>query len=476
MSVETTAASTTSPALERYEAVIGIEVHCQLGPRRRCSARARPPTTARRRTPTSARSASAFPARCRSSTGGPSSSSWRPGVAIEADDARGDPLGSQELLLPGPAQGLPDQPVRPAPGLGGPAHVRDVRRAGHDRHHPRPPRGGHGQARPRDRAGRPAGEPRRLQPLRRAAHGDRHRPGHPHGRAGPALRRGAPAAAAHDRRVRRGHGARPDAGRGERLAPPARHRGVRDPGRGQEHELVPLGRARDRLRDRAPGGRPRRRRDADPGDPRLVRRPRRDVPHALEGDVRRLPLLPGAGPAAAPRRRGLAGRDPARRCRSCRRRAARATATPSGCRPTTRPSSSRDRDAERAVRGDAAPPAAALDPKAVANWVTGEYLRLRKATADAPSGSTRPSSPRSSARVDDGRALAGATPRRSSRRTWRPANRSRRSSPRRGLRQISRHRRPRRRPSTRSWRPTPTPSRTTGRARPRPSGSSSARS
>jgi aspartyl-tRNA(Asn)/glutamyl-tRNA(Gln) amidotransferase subunit B len=30
MSVETTAASTTSPVLERYEAVIGIEVHCQL--------------------------------------------------------------------------------------------------------------------------------------------------------------------------------------------------------------------------------------------------------------------------------------------------------------------------------------------------------------------------------------------------------------------------------------------------------------
>ena len=35
---------------------------------------------------------------------------------------------------------------------------------------------------------------------------------------------------------------------------------VRDPGRGQEHELVPRGGAGDRVRDRAPGGRPRRRR------------------------------------------------------------------------------------------------------------------------------------------------------------------------------------------------------------------------
>ena len=133
---------------------------------------------------------------------------------------------------------------------------------GHDRHHPGPPRGGHRQARPRDGRRRAAGQPRRLQPLRRAADGDRDRAGHPDRRAGAAIRRGAPAAAADDRRVRRGHGARPDAGRGERLAAAARHGAVRDPGRGQEHELVPLGRAGDRVRDRAPGGRARRRRDA----------------------------------------------------------------------------------------------------------------------------------------------------------------------------------------------------------------------
>ena len=39
------------------------------------------------------------------------------GLAIEAHDPRAHPVGAQELLLPGPAQGLPDQPVRdPARG------------------------------------------------------------------------------------------------------------------------------------------------------------------------------------------------------------------------------------------------------------------------------------------------------------------------------------------------------------------------
>ena len=169
-------------------------------------------------------------------------------------------------------------------------------------------------------------------------------------------------APADDRRLRRGHGARPAPGRGERLAPAARHRGVRDAGRGQEHELVPLGGAGGRVRDRAPGGDPRRGRDAAHGDPRLVRRPRRDLPHAEQGDVRRLPLLPGAGPAAAARRRRLAARDPGRARRSCpptrraryrtdaravgvrRRRPRRATPTRPAC---SRRRSPRDRASRR---------------------------------------------------------------------------------------------------------------------------------
>ncbi len=109
------------------------------------------------------------------------------------DHPAGDPLGSQELLLPGPSEGLPDQPVRPAARGGGLAHVRHVQRAGDHPDHPGPPRGGHRQAHPCHGRRRQPGQPRRLQPLRCAAHGDRHRARCPLGRGRPALRRGAAA-------------------------------------------------------------------------------------------------------------------------------------------------------------------------------------------------------------------------------------------------------------------------------------------
>ena len=224
----------------------------------------------------------------------------------------GDALGPQELLLPGPAQGLPDQPVRPAARVARSADVRDLGRAVHGHDHPGAPRGGHREARPPGRPGRTPGQPRRLQPVGRAADGDRHRARGPDRGAGAPLRRGAPAAAPLDRRLGRRHGARPAPGRGQRLAPAARHRAVRDPRRGQEHELVPRRRARRRVRDRPPGGRPGRRRAARPGDAGLVRGAWRDLPHAGQGDLGRLPLLPGARPAAAPGGRELARVDPGR--------------------------------------------------------------------------------------------------------------------------------------------------------------------
>ena len=117
---------------------------------------ARRPTTAPPRTATSARSASGCRARCpvinRARRGA------RPGdrPRDRGHDAGRHALGPQELLLPGPAQGLPDQPVRPAARLGRPAGHRDVRRPVHRRDHARPPRGGHRQARPRHRRGRHA--------------------------------------------------------------------------------------------------------------------------------------------------------------------------------------------------------------------------------------------------------------------------------------------------------------------------------
>ena len=71
------------------------------------------------------------------------------------------------------------------------------------------------------------------------------------------------------------HGAGPAALRRQRLAPPARHRGVRHPHRDQEPELDPLGRAGGHARDRPAGRGARRRRPDRPGDPALRRGARR---------------------------------------------------------------------------------------------------------------------------------------------------------------------------------------------------------
>ena len=88
-------------------------------------------------------------------------------------------LPPQELLLPRPAEGLPDQPVRHPARRG-----RAARRRAHP---PGPPRGGRREAQPRRRVGP---DPRlrslagRLQPRRHAAGRDRHRARHrdPRGR------------------------------------------------------------------------------------------------------------------------------------------------------------------------------------------------------------------------------------------------------------------------------------------------------
>ena len=52
------------------------------------------------------------------------------------DRPGGHPLGPQELLLPGPAQGLPDQPVRPAARVARSPDVRHERRSVHRRRSP----------------------------------------------------------------------------------------------------------------------------------------------------------------------------------------------------------------------------------------------------------------------------------------------------------------------------------------------------
>ena len=109
--------TTPAPAAERYEAVIGIEVHCQLRTASKmfcgCSTAydgAAPNTHV---CPVCLGLPGALPAINRRAV----EHVLTTGLAIEADDPGGDPLGAQELLLPGPAQGLPDQPVRPAAGV-----------------------------------------------------------------------------------------------------------------------------------------------------------------------------------------------------------------------------------------------------------------------------------------------------------------------------------------------------------------------
>jgi hypothetical protein len=87
--------------------------------------------------------------------------------------------------------------------------------------------------------------------------------------------------------------------RRERLAAPARPRGVRHPYGDQERQLAALGRARGRSRDLPPGDDPGRGRHHHAGDPALARGHR--THHGRPGQVRRrgLPLLPRARPRAA---------------------------------------------------------------------------------------------------------------------------------------------------------------------------------
>ncbi len=139
--------------------------------------------------------------RCRSSTSRRSGTRSRSRLALGCEIAPRSIFHRKNYFYPDNSEGLPDQPVRPAPCGQRPARRRP--------HPPRPPGGGRGEARPRRRVGpdprlrRLAG---RLQPRRHAAGRDRHR-------ARPARRREArewAAAAADDdppaRRLRREHG------------------------------------------------------------------------------------------------------------------------------------------------------------------------------------------------------------------------------------------------------------------------------
>ena len=251
-------------------------------------------------------------------------------------DRRARRLRAQELLLSRPAEGLPDQPVRGPALRAGPVRPPDRRRRPRDRDRARAPRGGRGEDRPRRRRDRPLGRrrllPRRLQPRRHAAARDRQRARPPLGRGGD----GVPRASSARRSASSASPTR--TWRRARCAPTSTSRcagaGRRAPAAlgDQEHELLPLHRARDRGGVPAAGRRARGGGGGRPVDIRL--RPRHRPAHRapLEGGGRRLPLLPRARPR------------PGRAAGGARRAAARASC-PSG-RPTASggsPSSSASR-------------------------------------------------------------------------------------------------------------------------------------
>ena len=208
-------------------------------PRRRCSAAARSPS-ATSRTSIPARSASATRARCRRSNEQAIRYALMIAAALECEVAPRSIFHRKNYFYPDLPKGYQisqyDVPI---------AVERPARRRPHP---PRPPRGGRGEARSTSgeigsdpRLGRLAG---RLQPRRHAAGRDRHRARPALGRGGPRVGAAAPHHGPPARRLRREHGGGAPAGGRQRLDPPGRLRRARDEDRAQEHEQLPLPRAR----------------------------------------------------------------------------------------------------------------------------------------------------------------------------------------------------------------------------------------
>ena len=220
------------------------------------------------------------------------------------------PLRPEALLLPGPPQGLPDQPVRGAHLQGGGGAPPPQERGGAPgAPDPHPHGGGRGQAHPRGGAGRPGPLLRGLQPGGRAPPGDRDRARPPQPRGG----RGLPAQAPHPRplprHLRRQHAGGEPALRREHLAAPRGRGEARRQGRDQEHQFLPQPPPRAGVRGGAPSQAPGRGQDHRAGDPALERGPGRHPRHALQGVRPRLPLLPRPGPRPLPGRQGMARRS-----------------------------------------------------------------------------------------------------------------------------------------------------------------------
>ncbi len=230
----------------QYEPVIGLEIHCQLNTRTKMFCGCALSFGDEPNTHT-----------CPVCLGHPGSAAGdeRGGGAVRADDRPGARLRDrpaldlppQELLLSRPAQGLPDQPVRHSAcaARAGSARCASTactwRRTRPSSCTPASPGRIHGaEASVVDfnRGGTPLVEIVSEPDLRSAERGGRVRPA-------------APGHAAPDGRLRREHGGGLAALRRQRVDPARRRGHLRHQDRAQEHELVPLPRARHRGRDRS---------------------------------------------------------------------------------------------------------------------------------------------------------------------------------------------------------------------------------
>ena len=188
-------ADRVASVMERYEAVIGIEVHCQLRTASKmfcgCStayADAAPNTHV---CPVCLALPGTLPVINRRAV----EFVIATGLAIDAAIPERTQWERKNYFYPDLPKGYQISQYAIPLAAARAAGDRDVGGAVHRGDHPRAPRGGHGEAGPRGRrrgVGR-ADDAGGLQPRRCAADGDRHRAGDPDGRAGPPLRRGAPA-------------------------------------------------------------------------------------------------------------------------------------------------------------------------------------------------------------------------------------------------------------------------------------------
>ena len=187
--------------------------------------------------------------------GGADGGEGRARARLHGPDAK--PLRAEELLLSGPAEGLPDQPVRRA--VQRPRCTVDVDVGSRGR---TPPRSARASSRihMEEDAGKNVHElggelDRRPEPRRHPAHRDRGRAGSVERRRG----RRVPAHAARHPRVPRGQRRQPRGGlvplRRQRVDPARRRGEARHARRAEEHQLLQVRREGDRRRDRAPEAR-----------------------------------------------------------------------------------------------------------------------------------------------------------------------------------------------------------------------------